>query len=169
MKISEIRLMYDYHNWANHLLLEKASYLTDAQLHEERAIPYKTLRDTFIHMLDADNSWRHILQHNVLLEKTLEQTEAFPDFASILAFWKQEEADWSYFLDNLTDIDMERIVRYEIPEGRRERVMWHCLYHVVNHGSQHRAEAAAVLSEFGYSEGGTDFTRFLNHQKGIYD
>jgi uncharacterized damage-inducible protein DinB len=40
---------------------------------------------------------------------------------------------------------------------------------VVNHSSQHRAEAAAILTEFGYSEGGTDFTRFLNHQKGIYD
>lgn len=169
MKISEIRLMYDYHNWANHLLLDKAGYLSEAQLDEERAIPYKTLRGTFIHMLDADNSWRHILQHNVLLEQTLEQTESFPDFASLLAFWEKEEADWNYFLSNLTDIDMERVVRYDIPEGRRERIMWHCLYHVVNHASQHRAEAAAVLSEFGYSEGGTDFTRFLNHQKGIYD
>jgi len=54
-------------------------------------------------------------------------------------------------------------VRYLIPGGIvRERVLWHCLLHVVNHGTQHRSEAAALLTSYGQSPGGLDFTLFLN-------
>ncbi len=45
-----------------------------------------------------------------------------------------------------------------------KRVLWHCLLHVVNHGTQHRSEAAAILTGYGYSPGGLDFTMFLNEQ-----
>jgi uncharacterized damage-inducible protein DinB len=71
------------------------------------------------------------------------------------------------YLNSLHDSDMEKIVRYEIPEGLRERVLWHCLVHVVNHGTQHRSEAAAMLTSFGHSPEGIDFTRFLNQRAGL--
>jgi uncharacterized damage-inducible protein DinB len=54
--------------------------------------------------------------------------------------------------------------RYTTEDGGRERVLWHCLLHVVNHGTQHRSEAAAILTGYGYSPGGLDFTAFLNEQ-----
>jgi uncharacterized damage-inducible protein DinB len=62
---------------------------------------------------------------------------------------------------------METIVRYEIPEGVRERTLWRCLVHVVNHGTQHRSDAAVMLTNFGQSPGGIDFTLFLNKRVGI--
>jgi uncharacterized damage-inducible protein DinB len=68
------------------------------------------------------------------------------------------------YLDTLTDEDMSgRVVRYAIPGNIvRERVLWHCLYHAANHGTQHRSEAAEKLTAFGYSPGELDFTGFLN-------
>src|SRR5438552_7817961 len=54
-------------------------------------------------------------------------------------------------------------IKLVIPGGIvRERVLWHCLFHLVNHGTQHRSEAAALLTGYGQSPGGLDFTALLN-------
>jgi uncharacterized damage-inducible protein DinB len=37
--------------------------------------------------------------------------------------------------------------------------------HVVNHGTHHRSGAAAILTDYGHSPGGLDFTAFLNEQQ----
>ena len=42
-----------------------------------------------------------------------------------------------------------------------ESLLWHYLVHVVNHGTQHRSEAAALLTEYGQSPGDLDFLIFL--------
>ena len=48
-----------------------------------------------------------------------------------------------------------------LSQSPRDRILWHCLYHVVNHGTQHRSEAAALLTDYGSSPGDLDFTLFL--------
>jgi uncharacterized damage-inducible protein DinB len=69
------------------------------------------------------------------------------------------------YLAHLTDDDMNEYVRYTTPEGdKRERLLWHCLFHVVNHATQHRSEIAAILTGYGQSPGALDFTMFLNEQ-----
>lgn len=71
---------------------------------------------------------------------------------------------WTY-LDGLHDDDLTGIVRYQGDAGVwRERLLWHCLFHIVNHGMQHRSEAAALLTSYGQSPGDIDFTLFLNER-----
>ncbi len=167
MNVSDIQLLYDYNYWANHLILSKAAELSPGQLTQPTAFSWGDLRGTLIHTLDSENLWRHLCQHNRLLERRLDETETFPTLESVIDYWKNEESEMRAYLTSLTDRDMENIVRYEIPEGTRERVLWHCLVHVVNHGTQHRSEAAAMLTDFGHSPGGIDLTRFLNQRAGI--
>ena len=70
------------------------------------------------------------------------------------------------YLASLQDDDLDGLLRYTTDQGeRRERVLWHCLLHVVNHGTQHRSEAAALLTEYGSSPGDLDFTVFLNEKR----
>ena len=77
------------------------------------------------------------------------------------ARWQDErQALWN-FLNSLSDEDLLGAISYEAEGKTRHRVLWHCLAHVVNHGTQHRSECAALLTGFGHSPGNLDFTVFL--------
>ena len=43
-------------------------------------------------------------------------------------------------------------------------ILWQVLVHVVNHGTQHRAECAALLTGFGHSPGDMDMSLFFNER-----
>jgi uncharacterized damage-inducible protein DinB len=167
MNISDIQFLFDYNYWANQLILNKAADLSPQQLTQASSFPWGSLQGTLIHTLVSENSWRNLLQSQRLLEKRLDENESFPTLDSIANFWKKEESEMRAFLNSLQDRDMENIIGYDIPEGRRERVLWQCLVHVVNHGTQHRSECAQMLTDSGHSPGGIDLTRYLNIRAGI--
>ncbi len=56
---------------------------------------------------------------------------------------------------------MSAVISYEVKGKPRQRVLWHCLVHVVNHGTQHRSECAAMLTDFGHSPGDLALALFL--------
>lgn len=164
MNISDLQLLYDYNYWANKRILDAAAALAPGQLRERTTFSYGDLRETLIHTLDAEYVWRMICQNNRIPSDSPEK-ETFPTLASITAYWQNEETEMRAYLDGLTDQDLTNTVHYEIPDGVRERVLWHCLVHVVNHGTQHRSECAAMLTDFDRSPGDLDFTIFLNRRK----
>jgi uncharacterized damage-inducible protein DinB len=167
VNISDIQLLYDYHYWAHELMLTKAADIPPEQLMQPTSFSWGSLYGTFVHTLDSENMWRNLCQHNLLLEHRLTETESFPTLESVVRFWKNEEKEMRAYLNSLRDHDMENIVRYEMDGSLRERVLWHCLVHVVNHGTQHRSECAAMLTDFGHSPGGIDMTLYLNKRAKI--
>jgi hypothetical protein len=64
----------------------------------------------------------------------------------------------------LTEETLNSTIRYVIPGVVRERVVWHILIDVVIHASQHRSEAAVLLTGYDQSPGDYDFTMFLNER-----
>jgi len=52
---------------------------------------------------------------------------------------------------------------YKSTKGRPyERVLWQIKFHLVNHGTQHRSEDAALLTGLGFLPGDIDFVYFLD-------
>ncbi len=71
------------------------------------------------------------------------------------------------FLARLKDEDLLRVVSYKNTKGRPLAYpLWQLMAHVVNHGTQHRAEAAAMLTELGHSPGDVDLVYFLPEWSG---
>ena len=168
MFLQDIRDIYEYNYWANHRILTIAEKVTQGQFVAPSSHSFSSLQGTLVHLLDAEWHWRLLLQKGeVWVESDLEPVN-FPTVDSLERRWAEEEqAMWAY-IDSLTDTDLAGIIRYEVDGGRivRERLLWHCLYHVVNHGMQHRSEAANLLTIYGQSPGDIDFTMFLNERIG---
>lgn len=164
MKLQEVMLWYEYNYWANRRLLTTMAKVSAEQFTAPGPFPFGGLRGTLVHILDAEYSWRMLLKQGILTEEMKEAE--FPTRDALEIRWLDEEAAMRHYLAGLKEEDMAGIVRYTTTAGvKRERVLWHCLYHVVNHGTQHRSEAAAILTGFGQSPGDMDFTVFLNERE----
>jgi uncharacterized damage-inducible protein DinB len=172
MRTADIALMYDYSEWANRHILSCAAKVTPEQFTAPSSHSFGSLHGTIFHIIAAEYGWRLRLQKLHRLESVLPFAEVMtPDLSpaehatipALEARLTDEMAAWRAFLATITDADMDHIVRYEVDGGAvRERRLWHCLYHVVNHGMQHRSEAANLLTIYGQSPGDIDFTVFLN-------
>lgn len=167
MQMRDLVLLYDYNYWANQRILTRAAQVSQAQFVAPAAHGRGGMRGTLTHTFDGEYSWRMLLQFNTMSFDLTE--EAFPTFEALKTRWAEEEQAMRAYLASLDDETVAGVVRYTVEGGiKRERVLWHCLLHVVNHGTQHRSEAAVMLTELGHSPGNIDFTMFLN-EKGSGD
>jgi len=154
----DIELLLRYSDWANDKILARAEKVSAEQLGALNDFGWGSLRGALVHLMDAEYVWRNLLKDGEHVEWL--QPDDFPDVASIRARWGEERAAFWKYLNSLSDADLSGIISYKGDETRY-RVLWHCLAHVVNHGTQHRAECAALLTGFGHSPGNLDFTVFL--------
>lgn len=162
MNIQDMHTIYDYNYWANQRILETAKKVKEDQFLAPASLPYGGLRGTLVHILDAEFGWRSFLQSGDWSVPDLKEAD-FPTLAAIEARWRTEKEGMLAYLATLTDADLGAHKIYTTAEGkRRDRILWHCLWHVVNHGTQHRSEAAALLTDYGCSPGNLDFTVFQN-------
>jgi len=165
MQVQDLRLIYDYYYWAAARILTAAGPLSAAQLAAQAAFPHRSLRGTLYHMLESEWAWRMVLQHGIPWQDLEMQEADFPTLADIAARGREEEREMRAYLAGLDDAAVAGTIRYNVEDGKfRERVLWHCLLHVANHGTQHRAEAAAILTTLGHSPGDVDFTLFLHER-----
>ena len=161
MNIQDIHLLYEYNYWANKRILAASANVSQEQFDAPGSFPYGGLRGTLLHILDTEWGWRSLFQ-SIDTAAELKEDD-FPTLAAFESHWKEEEKAMRVYLANLSDADMESHLRYTTDTGiKRDRILWHCLLHVVNHGTQHRGEAAALLTEYGHSPGDLDLTVFLN-------
>jgi uncharacterized damage-inducible protein DinB len=166
MQLADIKLLYDYNDWANRLIVSKAALVTPEQFAAPTTHSWGSLRGTLVHTLDTEYSWREFCITGAFLPEL--PLDDFPTVESVKTRWAVEEAAWGAYLASLTDADMTTIKRYTVSSGAvRERVLWHILWHVVNHGMQHRSESAHMLTQYGQSPGDLDFTVYLNYRNGV--
>jgi uncharacterized damage-inducible protein DinB len=165
VNIRDVRLLYDYNYWATERILTASRHISREQFIAPTAHSFGSLRDTLVHTLASEYGWRMLCQHQTLASSVELEEDAFLTVDVLQQRWKEEEHAMRDYLAHLADDDLTGYVRYTTDSGeKRERVLWHCLLHVVNHGTQHRSEAAAILTEYGSSPGDLDFTLFLNEQ-----
>jgi uncharacterized damage-inducible protein DinB len=166
MNHQDILILYEYNYWANARILAAGERVSEAQFAAPGTFPYGGLRGTLVHILDAEQSWYAFFQRRSW-EGVPELKEAdLPSRELLVARWRDEEAIMRAFLAGLTDDDLNSHLRYTNEKGEmRDRILWHLLVHVVNHGTQHRSEAAALLTSFDCSPGDIDFTLFLSQYK----
>ena len=161
MNTRDLGLLYDYNYWANGRVLGAAAMVTPEQWVAPGPVSHGSLRGALVHTLGAEWLWRLRCQEGVSPPALLAEAD-FPTVAALAARWSAEEAAMRGFLHGLTDAGLTRPVSYRTTRGApHSDPLWPLLVHVVNHGTQFRAEAALLLTAYGHSPGDLDLIRFL--------
>jgi uncharacterized damage-inducible protein DinB len=91
----------------------------------------------------------------------------FADVAALRIRWEEVEAATSEYVATLRESDLARVVSYVNFQGKRWAYpLWQQLLHQVNHATQHRSEAALLLTRLGYSPGWLDLLVYVDEQDG---
>ena len=164
MNKQDIQLLYSYNTWANTRILDAAANVTEEQFLTSALFPHGGLRSTLTHTLFAEWIWRTRWQGESPAVRM--KPEDFPTFESLRIRWIEEEKLLTTFVDSLTDEKLNIAFNYKTTEGEPlQRILWQAMAHVVNHGTQHRSEAAAMLTELGHSPGDIDLMLFIYEMK----
>lgn len=160
MNKQDILLLYKYNQWSTAKILNAASGATEEQFLAPAPFPHGGLRGTLVHALFAEWIWRNRWEGASPTRRF--KPEDFPDFDSLRARWLEEEKHLMAFVENLTDEQLNASFNYTSTEGtRHQRVLWQAMAHLVNHGTQHKTEAAAILTGYGRSPGDIDLIWYL--------
>jgi uncharacterized damage-inducible protein DinB len=160
MDKQNIQTLFRYNQWANHKIFTAASNLTSDQFISPGNFPHGGLRSTLTHALFAEWIWRKRWEGES--PRTRFKPEDFPTFESLQTRWLEEEKELMKFVNEVTDEKLNSVFQYTSTEGvKYENILWESMAHGVNHGTQHRTEAAAMLTDFGHSPGDIDMILFL--------
>jgi uncharacterized damage-inducible protein DinB len=117
------------------------------------------LGSILIHHLGASQRWRIGLESQGTNEGPRPEREPLPTIDELRGRWQDEWVAVDTWLPTLTDGHVQ-YVHDGVP-------IWVMLVHVVNHGTQHRAEAAAILIADGRSPGELDLIDYAEEQAGL--
>lgn len=159
MSVEELRDLFAYDRWATERLFRALDGIDAATWTRAEVIDERGLGGILVHMLGAYQRWLH-----GLLEDATDHSPERQPLPSIAELRRRWEAEWPQMDELLTEIDDAWLARDD--EGVRFDWM---LRHLANHDTQHRAEAAALLTQAGHSPGDLDLIVWLEDRAGWVD
>ena len=161
MNKQDILILYQYNQWSSKKILDAASEATHEQYLAPASFPHGGLRGTLVHALFATWIWRMRWEGTSPTQRL--KPEDFPAFESLRTRWDDDENKMMMFIDGLTDERLNRKFSYKSTDGQpHERILWQAMVHLINHSTQHKTEAAAILTDLGHSPGDIDMIYYFS-------
>jgi uncharacterized damage-inducible protein DinB len=147
MQADDVRFLLGYDEWATRRLLAVTEGLDPAVWTRTHVVDERGMGGILVHQLGALMRWRHRLAR---LEGELPRPERdpLPTRRELVHLF---EVEWKRY-DDWQVTWTDEMMAY----GLNGVPIWQWLLHVVNHGTQHRSEAAALLTAEGRSPGDLD-------------
>jgi uncharacterized damage-inducible protein DinB len=167
------RLLLEYNAWANEQVLEKAALAGEGDYFAAAdGLSFGSLHATLVHALVAEIVWLARWQGGRPPESVRDARQAerlareeIPTFERLRDLWAEEQAKMASFAAALTDEQVEAALAYEDLQGNAwSQPLWQLMTHLLNHGTQFRAEAAVRLTQLGLSPGDLDLIVWLRRR-----
>ena len=158
MNADAFRHFYDYHFAENRKLWDHVLSLSHEQFIQPVGYSRGSVREQVIHLIDAEDMWFSELMG-------ANPSEPIPpsdsdDHAFIRAHWDGVEQRIRGYLAGLQD-DMLFTRPITDPEEDNVLFAWQVLLHVVNHGTDHRAQLLRLLNDLGVKTASQDYIFFV--------
>jgi uncharacterized damage-inducible protein DinB len=153
MNADAFRQFYDYHFAENCKIWDRyVTQLSAEQFTQEVDYSLGSVRNHVVHLMSVDDTWFSGL-HGVEIPEPLNPAD-FEDRKIIRAHWDQVEQRMRGYLAELRD-DMLSDKPFE--DEDEDLAVWQVLLHVVNHGTDHRAQILRQLNDMGVETAYQDF------------
>ena len=159
MNADAFRYFYNYHFTENCKIWDR--YIAPLSFEKfTRHVDYShgSVQDQIVHLIGADDVWFSEL-------RGVEPAEPLPPTDSdnrkdIRAYWDSIEQKMRDYLAELRD-DMLFEKPIQEPDEDRDLIVWQVLLHVVNHGTDHRAQVLRLLNDLGVETAYQDFIFYV--------
>jgi uncharacterized damage-inducible protein DinB len=151
----QLRRLVAYNQWADEKILAAIDGMSDEELDRRAEAYFGTLAQNLRHTLLAQRIW--------LARWKGEPRPALDE--SLAGRWREAfaaiHAALRAYVESLSEADAERMLRWTDLKGHaREGRLDQLVVHLVNHGTQHRAETGLLLERAGRSPGDLDYLYF---------
>ncbi len=158
MNANAFRHFYDYHFTENRKIWD--SYVTPlSQEQFTQAVNYSrgSVRDQIVHLMGVDDAWFSGLR-GVAIPELLNPAN-LNDRKIIRARWDKVEQNMRDYLARLRD---DMLFEKPFAEGEdKDLILWQVLLHVVNHGTDHRAQILRLLNDLGVKTTSQDYIFYV--------
>ena len=161
MNADAFRRVYEYHFTENRKIWDTLVLpLTQAQFTQPIAYSMGSVRNQLVHMMSCDDYWFSGLR-GLTMPDPFDPAD-YDDRAALRTQWDSVEQAMRAYLAALQD---EMLFTHPITEGEDQAlILWEVLLHVVNHGTDHRAQLLRVLHDFGAQTGPQDYIFYVFDQ-----
>jgi len=159
MNAKTFRHFYNYHIAENRKVWERYILpLSHEQFTQRVGYSVGSVRDQIIHLMDVDEIWFSELR-NVEPSEPLPSTN-LDDRKLIRERWDAIE---QFMLEYLSELQDDTLFDKPIkePEEDKDLAVWQVLLHVVNHGTDHRAQLLRLLNDLGVKTTSQDYIFYV--------
>lgn len=149
--------LYTYGEWANQRLLAEAARLSAVELGQKLTKGADAILPTFGHLVGADVRW--FARWRGETPPALSPAD-FPTLDAVRHRWDELYPLRRSYLATLDEGRLGELIHWTRAEGPATITRWQAIVQCANHGTQHRSEIAAMLTELGHSPGDMDFSRY---------
>jgi uncharacterized damage-inducible protein DinB len=155
---------YSFNRWANERILGTAGKLSTEQYFTRCDASFGTIHGILVHILNVQELW--LTRWQGQSPTGLPDAALLPGLAEVRAKWDEVEAHTRDFIAGLQPADLAQDVIYTNFRGEKHGYkLWELMQHQANHATQHRSEAAFVMTQWGVSSGPMDMTIYMDEQK----
>ena len=158
MNAAAFRHLFRYHFAENRKIWEACTQLSSEQFSKHADYSRGSVRDQIVHIMECDDTWfselGNIEPFEVLPPSTADERDM------IRAHWDRVEQKMRDYLAMLQDEKLFALPITE-PDEDKDLIVWQVLLHVVNHGTDHRAQLLRQLNDLGVETSYQDYIFYV--------
>ncbi|NJO81886.1 MAG: hypothetical protein HC828_03285 [Blastochloris sp.] len=151
MNAEAFRHFYNYHFTENRKIWDTyVTHLSNEQFTHAVDYSHGSVRGQMCHIISVDDGWFSDLRG----VPSLDDPDDLPDRASLRAHWDTVEQHMRDYLAALHDA---MLATKPLSGEDKDLLLWQVLLHVVNHGTDHRAQLLRLLHDLGVTTTSQDY------------
>ncbi len=158
--MNELTELLEYHQWATTKTLDSSAKLNHEQLHRDLGSSFKSVFETLVHVYGADRAWLGRLTGQ---SPSRPNPSDYPSLEALREAWEVVLEGWKTVVAKFENPKLE--IHYKSYDGVPFTSSFEeIVKHVVNHGTYHRGQIAAMQRMLSGEAVSTDLISFYRAQ-----